>query len=78
MPAERSIYDITHPGWRDEEIARLRAENDRLKSMFDHRKLEVRIERLRAALYQITDNEYSGFGGMGGIARKALADDLEK
>lgn len=26
MPeGERSIYDITHPGWRDEEIARLRA-----------------------------------------------------
>lgn len=38
MP-EASIYDLTHPGWRDEEIARMRAE----------------IERLRAALRIVRD-----------------------
>jgi hypothetical protein len=29
--AEASVYDITHPGWRDEEIVRLRAEIERWK-----------------------------------------------
>jgi hypothetical protein len=31
------------------------------------------IERLRAALRDIANNEYSGYGGIGGIARKALS-----
>lgn len=35
-------------------------------------KLRAEIDRLRAALQQIADNEYSGYGGIGGIARKAL------
>lgn len=41
MDGERSIYDITHPGWRDEEIARLRAREKPISEMTDAELIEL-------------------------------------
>ena len=32
------------------------------------------IDKLRTALHEIAANEYSGYGGIGGIARSALKE----